>query len=501
MSSDEAGRNAHTGTGRAPNIVLVMSDQHRADMMGCAGDPVVKTPVLDRLASEGVRFSRVICQGPLCMPARASLLTERYVRDHGVFQNNSEVDFALPTGLQSLREAGYHTAVIGKTHLWMHGDRRGVSVSDMEEHLIRYGFDEVHETVGKLANLGHVNSYTEHLETAGLLDEYRRHVGARSYVRAHSDEERPERLPMWDATPIDLPLESYVDAWHGTRTVDWIDGYASDKPFFLFVGFPGPHDPWDAPKEAVDRYRDADIPLPASTEPPEERRGAYGAFLRSFQALSNSDTMTDDRIRDVRRAYYGDISVIDSAIGDILDALERRGELDNTWFIYTTDHGEMMGEHRLLSKMVFYAPAVRIPLIVRPPGGRAAKVVDDRVEQFDISATCSEIAGARPVPGSEACSLLSVINGDEDAPTRPASISENWGFGLFETDRYKLVVWEDDITPVALFDTEQDPLEDQNLIDDPMYAPVIEEMMTLHARPFLATPPERPHRSLFDRRS
>ena len=92
--------------GRAPNILLVMSDQHRADMMGCAGDPVVKTPVLDRLASEGVRFSRAICQGPLCMPARASLLTERYVRDHGVFQNNSEVDFVIPTGVQSLREAG-----------------------------------------------------------------------------------------------------------------------------------------------------------------------------------------------------------------------------------------------------------------------------------------------------------------------------------------------------------------------------------------------------------
>ena len=468
-------------------------------MMGCSGDPVVRTPVLDRLAAEGVRFSRAICQGPLCMPARASLLTERYVRDHGVFENSSEVDFALPTGVQSLREAGYHTAVIGKTHLWMHGGRRGVSTAEMEQHLVRYGFDEVHETVGKLANLGHVNPYTSYLETAGLLDEYRRHVGARSYVTQQSDEQPSKRVPMWDATPINVPSESCVDAWHGARTVDWIDAYSGDKPFFLFVGFPGPHDPWDAPREAVDAYRDVDIPLPGSTTRPEEQGGVYGAFLRAFQGLSNSDTLTDDRIRDVRRAYYGDISIIDSAIGDILDALARRGELDNTWVIYTTDHGEMMGEHRMLSKMVFYDPAVRIPLIVRPPGGCAASVVDDRVEQFDISATCNEIAGARSLPGGEARSLLPVIRGESDAPTRPASISENFGFGLFETDRHKLVVWEDDLTPVALFDTEEDPLEDQNLVDDSSYAPVIEELMTLHAHPFFTTPPARPHRSTFDR--
>ena len=486
---------------RSPNILVLMSDQHRADMMGCAGDPAVKTPVMDRLAAEGVRFSRAICQGPLCMPARASLLTERYVRDHGVFQNNSEVDLELPTGVQSLREAGYHTAVIGKTHLWAHGDRGRIPVSDMRDRLVHYGFDEVHETVGKLANLAHRNPYTEYLDSAGLLDEYRRHVGERTYGSLKSDEQPRERRPMWDATPIGLPLESYVDTWHGRRVVEWINEYDFRKPVFLFVGFPGPHDPWDAPREAVDLYRDVDIPLPASTERPEERKGAYGAFLRAFQGLSNSDTMTDDCIRDARRAYYADVSVIDSAIGDILDALARRGELNDTWVVYTTDHGEMMGEHRMMSKMVFYTPAVRIPLIVRPPGGCAARVIDERVEQFDLSATCNEIAGARPVPGSEARSLLpALIDGEAAPPTRPASISENWGFALFETDRHKLVVWEDTLDPVALFDLEEDPLEDHQLIDDPAYASTIEELMELHVRPFFETAPARPHRSAFDRR-
>ncbi len=485
---------------RSPNILVLMSDQHRADMMGCAGDPAVHTPAMDRLASEGVRFSRAICQGPLCMPARASLLTERYVRDHGVFQNNSEVSFDLPTGPQALREAGYHTAVIGKTHLWVHGDRGRIPVSDMEPHLHRYGFDEVDETVGKLANLAHANPYTQYLESAGLLEEYRRHVGARSYGSLRNRGEARERKPMWDATPIALPVEGYVDAWHGRRVVSWIDDYARDQPFFLFVGFPGPHDPWDAPREAVAEYEGVEIPLPGSTlRPRTPEKGAYGAFLRAFLGLSNSATLTEDRIRDARRAYYADVSIIDSAVADLLDALARKGELDNTWVLYTTDHGEMMGEHGMLSKMVFYRPAVRIPLIIRPPGGCAPRVLDERVEQFDISATCNEIAGARPVPGSEARSLLPAILGDGAAPTRPASISENWGFALFETDRYKLVVWEDALAPVALFDVVEDPLEDHDLIDDPVHAAVVEELMEQHARPFFKTAPQRPHPSVFAR--
>jgi arylsulfatase len=222
-------------------------------------------------------------------------------------------------------------------------------------------------------------------------------------------------------------------------------------------------------------------------------------FMRAFEAFSSSETLTEERIRAARRAYYADVSIIDSAIGDILDALARKGELDNTWVIYTSDHGEMMGEHGLLAKMVFYRPAVRIPLIVRPPGGCAARVIDDRVEQFDISATCNEIAGARQITGSEARSLLSTIRDSSEAPTRPASISENWGFALFETDRHKLIVWEDDVTPVSLFDVSEDPLEDHELIEDPTHADVVEELMETHVRPFFETAPQRPHPSAFAR--
>ena len=131
-----------------PNILLVMSDQHRADMMGCAGDPYIRTPHLDRLASDGVRFSRVHCQGPLCMPARASFLTERYVRDHGVYTNWAEVSPESPTYLKALVESGYHTTLIGKAHLYR-DDTPGVRhVDDLAPRLKALGFTEVRVTYG-----------------------------------------------------------------------------------------------------------------------------------------------------------------------------------------------------------------------------------------------------------------------------------------------------------------------------------------------------------------
>ena len=125
-----------------PNIVFVMSDQYRYDVMGCVGDPIVKTPCMDRRAAKGVRFDRAYCQGPLCMPARASMLTERYVRDHGVFENGSQVSDGTPTFLQALRDVGYHTCEIGKMHLWPHGLVQEKNVSAMRELLVSYGFDE-----------------------------------------------------------------------------------------------------------------------------------------------------------------------------------------------------------------------------------------------------------------------------------------------------------------------------------------------------------------------
>ena len=405
----------------APNILLVMSDQHRADMMGCAGDASALTPSLDALATEGVRFSRVSCQGPLCMPARASFMTERYVRDHGVYTNSSEIAPDSPTYAWALREAGYHTALLGKAHLYLDEQLTVPHMDDMAGRLEALGFAEVFETgdkfVGKIPT-----RYTDYLAGRGLLDAYKKHIADRSYQGENEDGQNATKcVPMWDSTPMPIPLESYVDAWHGQQAVEWIERYDRPEPFFLFVGFPGPHDPWDAPAEAVERYRGVDISMPRSTRRPTiEGTGRYGALLELVPlGLRLRD---DDRRRHPGHAasYAADISVIDQAVGDMVDALERKGLLDNTWIIYTSDHGEMGGNHGMMSKCVLYEPAVRVPLIVRPPGGWPQAVVDALVEHLDVPATVREIAGAPDVARSEGRSLLASVHDPLSAASRRA---------------------------------------------------------------------------------
>lgn len=483
-------------TGR-PNIVLIMSDQHRADTLGCAGDAAVRTPHLDALAREGVRFSRVSCQGPLCMPARASFLTERYVRDHGVYTNWAEVPAGTPTYLHSLQSVGYHTAMLGKAHLTRDDELPVTHVDELAGRLHERGFTEVIETGDKFT-VSVANRYTDHLAGRGLLERYRQHLADRSYHGENeSGQGATKRVPMWDATPAPVPLADYIDTWHADAAERWIETYDRSEPFFLFVGFPGPHDPWDAPAEAVERHGPAEPTMPRSTRRPDlEHLGRYGKLVRGMLALSDSDTMTDAAIAGMRRAYCANVSVIDEGVGRVVAALDQRGMLDDTWLVYTSDHGEMAGDHGLMSKCVLYEPTVRVPLVVRPPGGCAARVVGDLVEHLDVPATVREIAGAPAVPEGEGRSLLGYVTGDAPEP-RSVSVSENWGFASFETERHRLVVDEDRREPCALFDLATDPREDRNLVADPAHRDTVDHLMATIAARFLERPAVRPHPSPF----
>ena len=160
------------GASELPNLVVIMADQHRGDAMGCAGDPTVDTPHLDRIASEGARFTRVSCQGPLCMPARASFLTERYVRDHGVYTNWAEVPDTFDTHVRAVRDAGYHTTMLGKAHLTRDDVQTAAHVDDLADHLHRRGYSEVIETGDKFS-VTVPNRYTDELQASGYLDAYR----------------------------------------------------------------------------------------------------------------------------------------------------------------------------------------------------------------------------------------------------------------------------------------------------------------------------------------
>jgi len=478
------------------NVLLIMADQHRADVMGCAGDLSVQTPHLDDLAAHGLRFSRVSCQGPLCMPARASFLTERYVRDHGVYTNWAEVPDGWPTYLQALQSVGYHTAMLGKAHLTRDDELSVAHVDQLAPQLVARGFTEVIETGDKFTTAT-ANRYTDHLAERGLLDRYRQHLADRSY---HGEGERgvhaTKQVSMWDATPSPVPLADYIDTWHGDAAVQWIEDYDRPDPYFLFVGFPGPHDPWDAPAEAVERWGAVSPDPPSSTRRPDlEHVGAYGGLLRGMLDLSDTDTMTDEAIVGMRRAYGANVSVIDHAVGRMVDAVGARG-LEDTWIIYTSDHGEMGGNHRMMSKCVLYEPAVRVPLIIRPPGGCSPLVVGDLVEHIDVPATVRAIAAAPEVPNSDGRSLLGHLDGTAPEP-RSVAVSENWGFASFETDRYRLVVDEDRLLACQLFDLEADPVEDVNLVCEAAAADVLAHLMATVVGPFLATPAARPHPSPF----
>ena len=370
----------------------------------------------------------------------------------------------------------------------------------MAGRLEALGFAEVFETgdkfVGKIPT-----RYTDYLAGRGLLDAYKKHVADRSYQGENEDGQNATKtVPMWDSTPMPIPLESYVDAWHGQQAVQWIERYDRQEPFFLFVGFPGPHDPWDAPAEAVQRYRGVDISMPSSTRRPTiEGTGRYGALLNAFLWVSDSETMTDDAIRGMRRSYAADISVIDQAVGDMVEALERTGVLDNTWIIYTSDHGEMGGNHRMMSKCVLYEPAVRVPLIIRPPGGRPQAVVDSLVEHLDVPATVREIAGAPDIALSEGRSLLASIH-DPVRPPRHRARSRSARTGASPPSRPSATSWSSTRTRwrrARLFDLFEDAAEDHDLLPDPTFGPVVEELMEKHVRPFFSTPPARPIPSIF----
>lgn len=485
-----------------PNILILMADQHRADILGCAGDPVVRTPNIDRLAAEGIRFDNAYCQGPLCMPARASFLTERYVRDHGVYENRWAVPVDLPTFLHSIQQTGYHTACIGKMHLWVHGERNTdgtratTDARQRADQMVDYGFAEPIETVGKLATVNIGSEYTDHLAERGLLGTYREWVAKRQYGRGSG----AETLPNWATGSIPIPAEDYIDAWHADRVVRWLEEYDRDEPWCMWVGFPGPHDPWDAPAEYVDLYRHGAMPMPGSLRRPDiPEDGPFRDFLSFFLwKHSDSATMTDEVIQSVRQHYYADVTVIDDGVARIRQALEKTGQADNTWIIYTADHGEMLGEHRMLMKMVFYEPSVRVPLIIRPPLGTDPAVVTDLVEHLDVPATIRAIAGA---PGHESFEGEALLGGDGrlTGHRREAVFSENYGMGMVRTGRHKLVFHEDSVSPGQLFDLEQDPAEDVNLISDPAAAAVLEELMETRVKPFIGGGRRRPGPGIFER--
>jgi len=370
-----------------PHILMIMSDQHRADAMGCSGDPAIHTPNMDRLAREGVRFTNMYSTTPTCTPARTALLTGLAPWRHGMLGYGRIGEGYAVEMPQAMRDAGYYTLGIGKMH-W-HPQR----------HL--HGF---HRTI---------------------LDESKREMSIdfrsdyRSWLMTKYPTVDPDitGLTFNDhrAWPYKLPEEVHPTRWTGDTTVNFIDTYQQPDPFFLKVSFARPHSPWDPPQRIWDRYNDAKLPkanvgkwaakyAPPGDDFPEYWHGDMGA----------------EAVRTARQGYYGSITQVDEQIGRIIDALEKRGILDNTLILYFSDHGDMTGEHHLWRKSYAYEASAKIPLLVRWPKGTLSEqrgtVLDNPVEIRDILPTCLDAAGnsekAKDLDGKSILPLIAHRNAD-----------------------------------------------------------------------------------------
>lgn len=455
---------------KQPNILLIFPDQHRADVMGCAGNQAAQTPNLDALAGQGVRFGRCVTNSPLCMPARTSFISAQYVSEHGVWNNNVDGDAKGQSHVRTIRDAGYHTAVIGKTHLYTHGKK---STADHKNVLEDWGYADIHELTGPLASGVMDSPWTDFLQEKGLLTTWR------DYLRGHRELMRTGA--PWNEAPCALPSEYQLDAYTGWQAAKWIREYKGDKPFYYQVCFPGPHDPYDSPAEYRARFKLEDMPLGVTQAPREPMSPLVGTFRNLYLQRFNIDGWTTEQRRRMKLAYYAKVTLIDHYIGEIMRALKERGLLDNTWVIYTSDHGDFLAERCMIQKMMFFDEALAIPCIIRPPGGVKGWISDAMCDQLDVAATLVDIAAAPPLAKTDGRSLAPNVRAGRDERAAHTGkdylFSEVMGFSMVRDERYKMSVSAADMTPVELYDMLGDPRELDNLVNDPMLEKVRQRLL------------------------
>ena len=433
-----------------PNILLIMSDQQRWDTLGCYGYPHMITPHLDRLAARGAAFSHAFVQGAVCGPSRNSIVSARYVHVHGVEENQEWLDDSQPNFIAQLRDGGYHTVGIGKMHT--------------QPLRLPCGFE--HRMVVENKNCRTGLHYPDPDDFDLFLARHGLVRPAPRYYRTVPD--WPDCL---QATAWPHAEELYPDNFTGRRAADYIGDWEFDRPLFMWLGFAGPHDPFDAPESALARYDGVEVPDPVALpgeldgKPPEQRQGMLSMEGKETPAALWWSRATPERVRRMRRHYYANVAVIDDWVGRIEQALEARGQLDNTLIAFTSDHGECLGDHDMVYKFwCHYDPVVRVPLVFAGPGVRQAGIRDPLVELIDLGPTLLDCAGLDPLPGAQGRSMRSLLEGGTE-PLHEAVFSQEAPRLMVRTRDFKLVFYID--RPYGeLYDLEADPGELHNLFDD-----------------------------------
>jgi len=452
-----------------PNIILFMTDQQRFDTIAALGFDWMRTPNLDRLAREGVSFDQCYCTAPSCVPSRASFFNLRYPHELGVYHNACPWEHSW---VEDLQQQGYHTVNIGKMH-----------TVPMDAAC---GFDQrfVVENKDRPLRLDrpHGNFYDE-------WDRFLNNSGQRKPSRQSYRAEHPEYEIALGAYEWPLDEQYHPDVFVGTMAKWFIEQRQSESPLFLEVGFPGPHPPYDPPRRFLGMYGDTDIPVSQVTDDELTRQPPPHAQYRGEMIGGNHDAVrwherpTKEQLLRLRRHYAANVTLIDEQIGQVLDALQRRGYLDNAIVVFTSDHGDCTGDHGHIQKWTMYDCITRVPMVVWAPGRLAAGTrTEALVQQMDIARTLFELADLEAPPDGSSLSALDAMNG---AQTREAVFAEHTADNLLKgvnfvtmvrTAEWKLVHYLDQDWG-ELYDLRADPEEVANRWGDPALTQMQAELL------------------------
>jgi choline-sulfatase len=413
--------------------------------MGCAGHAQIQTPNLDRIAREGMRFSQAVTVSPLCMPARISFAGGRYPHNHGVWGNKGSMPENEPNFFHALQRAGYFTALVGKAHYYQH--RPGVHLKEREAYMHACGFEHVRETTGPAAAAQTASWVTDEWDARGLWEDLQR-----DYAERRNTEEEIVR-------PSTLAVADFLDSRIGSKAAEFVHDYTESRPMCLFVGFGGPHEPWDAPGEYATMYRPEQTPPPIPIPSLPQDSPGWVTGKRAFASRPASSLAL---VPQIRANYYGKISLIDHQVGQILEAFRQKRWLDELLVIFLSDHGEMLGDHGRLRKGTFHESTVRIPLLIRWPGRVPANTATEAlVENIDVLPTVIEAAGCSPLAGSMGRSLWPTLRHPAEE-LKDNQLSEIDHHIMLRTRQYKLAI-DRQSRVYMLYDLERDPDEQSNL--------------------------------------
>ena len=426
------------------NTLFIFSDQHTRRALGCMGHPLVRTPNLDRLAERGTLFKNAYCNGPICVPCRASLATGRYVHEIGKWDNCKPYLGEQPSWAHRLVQAGHHAQSIGKLHYRQADDPTGFEQQHLPMHVL-YG--------------------------QGMLFTICRDPMPVSKKFAHLVHESGEGESTY--TQYDQQITE--------RAVQWLreEGVNNEKPWGLFVSLVCPHPPWNAPAEFYRQYPLDKIDLPVAYNLNDRPKHPGLEDYRHFFGVR--DEFDEQTLRRVIASYYGMVTYLDDNVGKLVATLEELGLADTTRIIYTSDHGESMGQKGMFSKCNMYDESVGIPMMMAGPQIPAGQVVDAPTQLLDIFPTMLQSTGVKPtdedtdLPGT---SLLEIANGE-----RPARIvfSEQHSAGaksavyMVRDGQHKYVRYMENYAP-QLFDLSADPLELNDLAADPAHKEVLDAL-------------------------